>query len=358
MSKCFDKLVFINYDIDKFKREHGIETISKEGMAFINKFSHLSYIKYKCIEHLREYETAMFMDLDVLIRDDLNELFSMQSDIAWRNGDSFHKKFFSGNSRAISDGIQNENFPPQDMPAPNGGLVIVKNTFDIERALILGKEFLKKYINYFYFAIDELVFSHIAFHLNLNINQLDYKKYNVLPVHGKSSSSLFHFVGPRKPWTDKVVNGCFYDWSLYYFEFEKRIQRQFHKLDAFSGIGADFYRKALFASVWHELSQKLDLETKHLVRGSAMDGENFTIHYNNDISVHFKAFLHTLRYTTTIESKKPCRYNIDRLVEHVFRGKKEEGDSQVIVRSGECDLQKTITMFNALYEYLSSCERS
>lgn len=154
-NRCF----FVRYTLLDFKKEFGLsdKSINKN---FLKKYSHLSYIKFFILKYLVSFETIIFLDLDILVTQNIEELFSLDCNIAWRNGDNFKKKFYRRDR--YGQKILNKYAITNTTPTPNGGLVILNDNFNFISALRDAKEFLVENIFYFTSGLDELIFAYIC----------------------------------------------------------------------------------------------------------------------------------------------------------------------------------------------------
>ena len=158
--KADEKCIFVEYTKEDFFNEFKIdEKSSPKIVQFINRYSHLTYIKFKVLEQLENYKTVMFLDLDIIVRGNLEDLFKFKEQIAWRNGNPFGMKFAPALNalKTTLDKVPELKGISSDFPTPNGGLVVLNDTINYSMALSVGKEFISKYITYFPNALDELV---------------------------------------------------------------------------------------------------------------------------------------------------------------------------------------------------------
>lgn len=261
--KVDEKCIFVEYTKDDFFSEFKVdEKSSSKIVQFINRYSHLTYIKFKVLEQLKNYKTVLFCDLDVVIRGDLDQLFNFKEDIAWRNGNPFGMKFTPA-LRALKttlDKVSELKGITSDFPTPNGGLVVLNDTFDYSRALAIGKEFISKYITYFPNALDELVFAYITFKLNLKLYSLDVYTYNSFPHFCNVNTKIVHCIGGGiKPWNNAFIQAIFPEWIHSYKAFVKKTRYSSDKVKIFDNIGSAIINRVLLEDRWFSVLNKITL---------------------------------------------------------------------------------------------------
>ena len=222
---------FVEYSIDAFYKEHDVKFSNVKNLnEFINKYSHLTYIKYKVCEQLKNFKRVFYFDLDVLIRNlpRLTELFAIKG-IAWRSSLPLRSKFekakdckeLSINKPKYTDlnffGINDFD---RNIPAPNAGMFVVTDDINYSEALYSGREFISKYIYNFTSYIDECCLSYMTAKNKLNLVELDGRIFNCFPLDVTKNTVVIHFAGSQfKPWSSKLIQTVFNDWQVNYQKF-------------------------------------------------------------------------------------------------------------------------------------------
>ncbi|WP_346766865.1 hypothetical protein [Wielerella bovis] len=167
---------------------------------------------------MQYYKRVLYLDLDIIIKGDISELFTLEG-IAWRNGDSFHKKFGS----KLKDFSETKNIP-EDTSTPNGGLIYVSDVIDWQKALRDGNDFLVKFMDYYEAGIDELVLAWVVYQNKLKLTSLDVYTFNTFPQMYKFYTKIIHFMGVEKPWNSELMQMVYPEWIQYFDEAYKTIQ--------------------------------------------------------------------------------------------------------------------------------------
>ena len=209
------KTKFIKYDLATWENEH-IKITTPNAKSFLDRYSHLAWSKYKIIEQLEFYNKVLYLDVDILIKESISEIFEIDG-FAWRSGNNFNLKF--GNKVKTED-LKNV---PNDTPTPNGGLIYISNlnSKEIKANLEDSKKFLLEHIDKFTGGLDELVFGWISYKNKIPVTQLEPYTYNTFPQMLKPHTKLIHFMGAEKPWNSDIMQTIFPKWFDYYKEWLK-----------------------------------------------------------------------------------------------------------------------------------------
>ncbi|MCG7656586.1 glycosyltransferase family 8 protein [Wielerella bovis] len=217
--KLETRIRFIKYDYKNWEKEHKPVTaiLAKQ---FLSRYSHLAWSKYKIFELLQYYKRVLYLDLDMIIKGDISELFTLEG-VAWRNGDSFHKKF--GSKLKLKDFSETKNIP-EDTSTPNGGLIYISDVIDWQKALQDGNNFLVKFMDYYEAGIDELVLAWVVYQHKLKLTSLDAYTFNTFPQMYKFHTKIIHFMGGEKPWNSELMQTVYPEWIQYFDEAYKTVQ--------------------------------------------------------------------------------------------------------------------------------------
>ena len=211
---CRD-IEFICYPLEAFVREFSLDVASPNIRLYIKRYTHLCYIKFKIIELLARFRHVLFMDLDMYVTGNFDELFTLDCDIAWKNGVSLLKKF----SRS---GLQARDIPCLKeagwaTPAPNGGFILVNDSMDYETVYSFARDFFCRYAEHFTSTIDEIVFAVAVLCRGLRLAALDPEVYNTPPMLWTPRTKVVHFIGREtKPWVNAMFQKLFPGWIRNY----------------------------------------------------------------------------------------------------------------------------------------------
>lgn len=255
LQKIEPNIVFRRYTINDFKNEHTFSGNLDNFNRFINRFSHLALIKYKIFELLQHYKKVLFLDLDMLILGNIEELFQIDG-IAWRNEDNLPNKFnkFGDNNKPSLEGFDKI---PADYPHMNGGLFYATDVINYQKCEHDAKEFIQTYAPYFQNSVDELAISYVSYKNNLPLTSLNPQIYNVYPKIYTYHSKIIHFPG-WKPWNDEYRQLAFPQWIIYYHKCASIADCYSNKVIDFGSLGQKF-RKMENEGIWIDFLNKTKL---------------------------------------------------------------------------------------------------
>ena len=217
------KILFQNYSFEEFTNEHG-EISGQKGVDFVKRYTHLPLAKYKIFEQLRNYKRILSLDVDMLIRGSLSELLEIKG-IAWRDA---VVKFWPKITKYISadEFMKFDNsFTIDELnewKEPNGGLIYCSDDgVDVQRALDLGKNFIRELCGKFNSSVDELAIAYIANAMEIEITSLDYNIYNTPPAKYSHNTKVIHFLMRDKPWESDLIQTVFPEWMENFKKAEK-----------------------------------------------------------------------------------------------------------------------------------------
>ncbi|MBR5733998.1 MAG: hypothetical protein IKX79_00465, partial [Desulfovibrionaceae bacterium] len=217
------RVEFIYYSRDDFFREFSIDKANTNIWNYIERYTHLCYIKLKIFELLARFRHVLFMDLDMYVRDNFDEIFTLDCDIAWRSGVTLFSKF-------SKSGLDIKSVPylsgaDQTTPAPNGGFILVNDSLDYEAIYQFSKDFFREYIGYFNSTIDEIVFAVAVLCKKLRLITLDRHIYNTPLQLFTEKTKIIHFIGREtKPWANLLFQRLFPGWLENYRRFAAQTQ--------------------------------------------------------------------------------------------------------------------------------------
>ena len=217
--------------------------------------------KFFGFELANEYDRVLFMDADLLIRDDISELFGIEEEMAWCN---------------ILAWNPTENFkdllvhPKDYISAGNAGLYYFSGKlrkYNITRSDIVAA--FEKVKSLKRGGSDELVIAWIVYEKGILLKELERDIYNIPARRARQDSKILHFLDhlkvSTKPWRNLAAYLYFADWAENY---QRWIQMggeglvQFTQKDYYQLFAFDKDKKIgeLEAKV-KELKQRVDLDS-------------------------------------------------------------------------------------------------
>lgn len=213
LKKVDEKIEFIKYSYENWVEEHG-EVESESAKYFLARYTHMAWCKYKIIEQLEFYKKILYLDLDIVVRGDISEIFNLNN-VAWRDGFDFHRKFQEAFEGKLEE-VDELNSLPKGTSAPNAGLLYFCDNFNYQQAKDQGRKFIIKYMNFFKAHIDELAISWMINYSGIEVHHLDKEIYNVLPEQSGGKAKIIHFMGASKAWSDPMMQIIFPEWLMFY----------------------------------------------------------------------------------------------------------------------------------------------
>ena len=216
-----ERIEFIYYPLDAFINEFNIDITNRNIKSYIERYTHLCYIKLKIFELLARYRHVLFMDLDMYVAENFDELFALDCDIAWRCGVTLLTKFAKSN-------LDLRNIPylrdaDTTTSAPNGGFILVNDSLAYDDIYRFSKEFFCKYIGFFNSTIDEIVFAVAVLCKKLRLIKLDPQMYNTPLQLFTEKAKIIHFIGREtKPWSNILFQRLFPGWLENYRRFAEK----------------------------------------------------------------------------------------------------------------------------------------
>lgn len=316
--KIEDKIKFIEYTYEDWLQEHhNVDRESRALNSFINRFTHLALSKYKIFEQLEYFHQVLYLDLDMLIQDDISDLFNIKG-VAWRTESEFHKKFGNKANRPETDDLTQI---PDDFPAPNGGLLYLSDIADWEKCLNDGREFINKYTGYFSSVVDELSLSWIAYQNNLPVHELDFQIYNTLPKVANEKTKIVHFMGKQKTWNSELLSYGFPAWYRNYMQAIKIADYNFSRIVNTEAHG-QIYRKVSNQNRWLEFLSHSELEIPDILSLSYdLSTERLNLKFNSRITYFISLNHNNNLYTVGLHidneyliSDKELLHEVDKIV--------------------------------------------
>ena len=282
LNKIDNRLKFVRYTLNDWCTELSDRKEFGYNEKAIKRYSHLTFAKHKIFELLEESERVIYSDLDILLRGNLAELAEIDADILWRDGAKFVDKFARAQKGAPLLDINCD----KDTPAPNGGLIVVRDSIDYKKAYNEAVSYMRRYIPYMTATVDEQIFAYVAVKMKLNQKTLSKYRYNVLPHFCRSESRLIHFMGAAKPWNDLMLQALFPDWRNNYEIFNALTDGKYHSdkicFDDFS-IGK-LVQKNINLDRWERLFRENYLILpKDLHIDTVFSSHNLRLNFDSDV---------------------------------------------------------------------------
>lgn len=249
--KLEPKIIFKKYTRKMYVSEHG-EIIQEHEKKFIERYSHLTIVKYKTIENLKNYSKVLYIDLDMLILGDFSDIFKHKG-VAWRNsGESFKEKFLKLSDLDNLKKYCNVNGDDiKNWSAPNSGLLYFSDdSLDFNYYLNAGREFVKFFKEYFCKGIDEITISFIFNYNKAKIVSLDKHTYNTVLSWFDKKTKIVHFVGAQKVWNNSLYQLLFPEWMEYYNESKEIVKYKDESVDYYA---KESLREVLNLYTWNEI---------------------------------------------------------------------------------------------------------
>lgn len=207
--------------------------------------------KFAGFDLIHEYEKALFLDADLLIRDDISPIFALEEEIAWCNILAWDiKANFASLLRHPDDYIS----------AGNAGLYYFSDKLKkygiTSKSIVSAFETVKGLKRG---GSDELVMAWIVYENKMSLKELERDIWNIPARRAKPESKILHFLDhmnvSTKPWKNLAA-------YLYFTEWRDRYQQW---LDMGGKGLANFTEKdhyALFGFDQREKIQKLETTLK------------------------------------------------------------------------------------------------
>lgn len=275
------KCIFVDYSYEQWESEFKKPTSAKAKM-FLEKYSHLVYVKYKVIELLEHYHKVLFLDCDMLVLDDISDIFELDG-VAWRN---CYSKWHDIMKSKVDKSKYEEYFSsvPLNMPSLNGGLFYCSDKdLDWKAMSNDGHDFIMTFMDYFIGAIDELAISYMVAKNNVPLTELDKTVWNSLVAWYTYDTKIVHFMGGYKVWENELLQTVFPQWIKNYNYAKKITQRDAEQVVEHN----DFYLKGLlFERFWINILQNSDFRIPEELTLKCLFNRN-TVYLHYTTNIHY-----------------------------------------------------------------------
>jgi len=211
-----NKIRFIRYSFSDWMKEHKLNT--PDNARAIERYTHLAFSKHKIFELLKEYKKILFLDVDILILDGLDELFDEKGVVVTNSSLNYLETFKKQMGVELFDKIDKTPIKSDDCTV-NAGVLYVEDSCESDKLYATAVSFMSFCVNNAEpkTGLDELVFMYSCFANNIRPKRLSRSEYNTkFFQHGKFPK-IVHFAGPCKPWNAASEWQLLYpDWYKYY----------------------------------------------------------------------------------------------------------------------------------------------
>ena len=233
----------------------------QSASKIIDRYSHLYFAKFEIFDLLDEFERVIWMDVDMLVRGPLHDLWDFD-DFCWReigvDALSKQKKAFNCFSSEIGD---------VPFRSGNGGLIGVSGSARGKGPVVtqLAFEFFAEYVERSGLVHgDEFAPFLIAARNKCNVRALPLDFNCPSATTGAQNAKIVHAIGNDKFWNNHALKLAYPDWWMWYDEWVRLGGRK--TTAKLSGGGAvktpnglvysarfEHHWKSLFASIWGTL---------------------------------------------------------------------------------------------------------
>ena len=211
--------------MDTLSNELSIGVLDLKKSKFINIYPPFIAAKFIILRLLEFFKCVIWFDIDMLITNDISELLMIDCDIAWKNDvgnllQRIHRIFIDdpNSEKKCLQFSELKNISDKTL-TPNGGLIILHDSFDYIEAINVAKKFIQKFIlETNGSSIDEVSFAVIVHILKLKLYELP-DNYNSTFIKSNNNTKIFHFAGNTKPWKDQFYNLICWPWRINCAEF-------------------------------------------------------------------------------------------------------------------------------------------
>ena len=176
------------------------------------KWGPIVITKFFCFFLVQNYEKVLLLDVDMLITEDISELFDFEEDMVWRNVVAWKPK-------DIFESVLKK--PDDYISAGNGGMILFNG--NIKEYAIGQDEILEAYErikNMGDGGIDENVIAYLAYKYQISVRELDIKIWNTPVQRMTPETKLVHFLDcvhkTTKPWKNLASYLYFEEWAENY----------------------------------------------------------------------------------------------------------------------------------------------
>ena len=320
----------------------------------------MTYLKNQCFALLRHYITVLVLDCDILVQDDLEDLFNTKCDVAWRTGFTFYQKL-APLERHL--GLKISEIPDfscfnAKTRSPNGGVILLHDDFDYEKAYADSMAFLRTYMIYFVSAVDELSIGYACYKNNLSVFPLNREMYNSTLRFYSVETKIVHFFGldgKAKPWNNPLVHMMFQEWMSCYREFSGKTGIRSDAVENYGHLGRNILVPQLHKQHWLQFIARKDFDVpRQLQMEYVFSNEHLILRYNDSLYYEFCYDLWTRDKmqcgVVVITNGNDELQNIVKTVATQSMGfVVHEGGDSIRLLSNTCSQEQVIQRFHALF---------
>lgn len=200
-----DKCIFIRYSLDDFLKKMKVNSINLESGGLIH-WKHMVYSIYELFNLLDKYHKVLWLDCDIIIRDNFKEIFEFNS-IAMRRG------IVAKLSTSIGMKIENDEF------IYNSGVVLACDDINYKTLADECYSITRKQFDVIKYP-DQTVLTYICNKYNIKVHNLssDYHYYATARTNDDFySAKIIHTPSENsKPWNNSLFMIIFSEFCKHY----------------------------------------------------------------------------------------------------------------------------------------------
>ena len=199
-----DKIIFIKYSLDDFLNKINAKTVNLESGG-LRHWKHMVYSIYELFNLLDKYHKVLWLDCDIIVRDNFKEIFEFDS-VAMRRG------IVAKLSSSIGMNIENDEF------IYNSGVVLVCDNINYKTLANECYSITKKQFDVIKYP-DQTVLTYICNKHNIKVHNLpsDYHYYATARTKDNFySAKIIHTPAESKPWNNSLFMLMFPEFYKHY----------------------------------------------------------------------------------------------------------------------------------------------
>jgi lipopolysaccharide biosynthesis glycosyltransferase len=180
--------------------------------AILARYSHFYFAKFEIPDLLKEFHKVMWMDVDMLVRGPVGNMWSFDQ-FTWRivSPGALEKQEVVNQAYAL-------DIKRSDYGGPNGGLIGISRGAQQQGEMSTARLYywFNRLTNEHNLAIsDELSFFLLAATTGSNLKELPLSYNCPSATHGAGSAKIIHAVGKNKFWNTKSIALAYPDWGIW-----------------------------------------------------------------------------------------------------------------------------------------------
>lgn len=348
------KCIFIEYSYDEWIKQYKVPSSAKT-QAFLKQYSHLSYEKYRIFELLEFYHKVLFLDLDMLILENISELFEIKG-ASWRDA----SEDFGTKLQRYVDIEEFEKWSGvscRNAKVPNAGLIYISDEMvDYRKCVDEGYRFIEEYIDYFNHAIDELAVSWVVAKMGIELTSLQREHYNTLPAWYTFDTKVLHFMNRDKIWNSELMQTLFPQWMVNYNESKKIVC---YDSDAVVEYSKPCVRKKLNEETWFDFFRKTGFQVPEVLSLQYdFSKGGLCMKYKGDIFWEILMDLYTKKYKIGLwvrDKKLVNSIDFAAAMQSLNKINFEHSDKGIYVSTSKMDIEDVASAFDVFFTKTYNC---